>query len=197
MRLFQLLLTLATTSLALEIPFFSALSLPITFEDYFPPSFTANGTAKQQQQPKKYLHNRQISNACPENFHACTNLGAPGLCCADAAICKPDDAGNVACCPSSSTCSGVVHGVITAGTVNTVGSLIGGGRATGSSVSGSVSSNSAGVVISSNTPTSSMPGASGSKGAFVLNGGSGIGDVARRAEIVSIETVNGLLVGRE
>lgn len=183
MQLIHLLLTLAiTTSSAIEIPFLSAITLPISLDDYFPPTFTQNETAKAEQRKHIDLLKRQ-NNACPTDFHACTNLNAPNLCCADAAICQPDDNGRVACCPSSSSCTGSVSGVITAGTVNTIGSLVGGASATASTSNGNgggggaVTSN--GVVISSNSQTSTAQSASGSS--FVVAGSGS----ARRAEMVS------------
>ena len=185
MRLLYLLATLATSTTAIEIPFLNAISLPITLEDYFGPGAGINETANEQRQ--RHLHKRQ--DGCPNSFHACSNLGAAGLCCADAAVCQADDAGNVACCPSSSSCTGQVNGVIKSGTVNSEGSVIAGGGGGGGAgrttqASQPIASNSAGVVISSNTPGQTTPGPSGS--GFVLNNGnSGNGSTRSRGEVVS------------
>jgi len=45
--------------------------------------------------------------ACGNSWHACSALGAPGLCCPANAVCSADYNGRAACCPSGSVCTGV------------------------------------------------------------------------------------------
>lgn len=120
-----LLFAVAATAIQLPPlqPFLAAVALPLSFSDYFPPP--------QEAAPKNPdLRKRQFSNTCPTHFHACGNLGAPNLCCASAAVCSADFAGNVACCPVGAACSGTIDGIITAGTVNSYGGLLGGASTT-------------------------------------------------------------------
>ncbi|CAD0043804.1 unnamed protein product [Aureobasidium pullulans] len=51
--------------------------------------------------------------SCPTGYKNCANIGAPGLCCANSAICAPDQAGHVACCPSGAACTGSISSIIT------------------------------------------------------------------------------------
>ena len=113
-----------SSSTALRLPQFDFLSaLPIALQDYIPTSIS-NQTAHE-------VLRRQNSNACPENFNSCSNLGAPGLCCAPNAVCSADFAGYVACCPSGAACSGTIGGgPITTGTVDSDGAIVGGAGAT-------------------------------------------------------------------
>lgn len=115
-------LSLAT---AFEIPqiqsFLSAISN--NFDDFLPALSISNETAQEQAQQLD-LRKRQYSNTCPKHFSNCDNLGAPSLCCANGAVCSADAAGHVACCPIGAACTGTIGGVITAGTVNSIGSLM-------------------------------------------------------------------------
>ncbi|KAG9627506.1 hypothetical protein KCU64_g18267, partial [Aureobasidium melanogenum] len=61
--------------------------------------------------------------SCPTGYKNCANLGAPGLCCANSAICAPDQAGHVACCPSGAVCTGAISSIITAGVIASGGSV--------------------------------------------------------------------------
>ncbi|KAG9997889.1 hypothetical protein KCU78_g16721, partial [Aureobasidium melanogenum] len=61
--------------------------------------------------------------SCPIGYKNCANLGAPGLCCANSAICAPDQAGHVACCPSGAVCTGAISSIITAGVIASGGSV--------------------------------------------------------------------------
>jgi hypothetical protein len=54
------------------------------------------------------LLKRQNSNACATSYYACSNLGAPGLCCPRTAVCSADQAGHVACCPQGIACTGAI-----------------------------------------------------------------------------------------
>lgn len=174
----SLLLALTTTAFDFA-PFLNALSLPITVEDYIPPAFDPNNGTSQLHDNLK----RQLSDSCPSGFDSCSNLGAPGLCCASAATCTPDSRGNVACCPTGSVCTGQIGGVITAGTVNSVGSLVSGSVTSGQptrSVTRS-GSTSPGVVTAS-TVTSSGSG-------FIVAGSSTVAlpaGAGRAADIVSL-----------
>jgi len=65
-------------------------------------------------------------NTCATNYYACSNLGAPGLCCPRTAICSADQRGAVACCPQGVACTGAL-GPATAGPLPTptpVGSFV-------------------------------------------------------------------------
>lgn len=179
-------------------PFLAAL--PISLSDYIPDSLT-NQTAHHD------LLKRQYSNTCPTNFNSCTNLGAPGLCCAAAAVCSADAAGNVACCPSGAACSGTIGGYITAGTVNSDGALVG-VATTGSDTSGLVgasassttsfqaasTTSSGGLILASTQATTATTDESTATGsAFVLDGGSTVatpGAGMRAAQIVSGWTIS-------
>jgi len=79
---------------------------------------------------------KRQSNACPSNYNACTNQGAPGLCCARNQACAADGNGNVACCPTRASCTGTITGVVTGGVIG------GGGLATSTSASGLLAGNS-------------------------------------------------------
>ncbi|KER00298.1 hypothetical protein AUEXF2481DRAFT_24639 [Aureobasidium subglaciale EXF-2481] len=61
--------------------------------------------------------------SCPTGYKNCANLGAPGLCCANSAVCAPDQAGHVACCPSGAACTGAISSIITSGVIASGGSL--------------------------------------------------------------------------
>ena len=49
--------------------------------------------------------------SCPEQYHACTNLDASGLCCISGTQCQWDRSGQVACCPTGAICTGTVTGI--------------------------------------------------------------------------------------
>ena len=174
-------------------PFLNALSLPITLADYIPPNPNARETLTFR--PAHDLLKRQFSNTCPTNFKDCANLGAPNLCCASAAVCSPDFAGNVACCPSGAACSGTIAGVITAGTVNSVGSFIptgtttaGGAGATTTNVFGVSTTTSAVLVPASTATTVGDGGTTGSGTGFIIAGSSTVATPAlavRGAQVVS------------
>lgn len=100
--------------------------------DILPQSYT-NATAQHE------LLKRQYSNTCPTGYNNCANMGAAGLCCNPSAVCSADYAGNVACCPTGAACTGTISGVITAGTVDNSGALVGATAGTADS-SGLVSS---------------------------------------------------------
>ncbi|KAF2484328.1 hypothetical protein BDY17DRAFT_323190 [Neohortaea acidophila] len=188
-----LLFSLATTTAAFDLPYFSDISFPIRLSDYFQPIPTTNTITPH---PPQELRRRAGGGQCPTDFHACTNLNAPGLCCANAAICTPDDNGNVACCPSHSVCTGLVTGSITSGVLNSLGSVVGGSQTTGV-VTGSAatqttgglvtttpgatasSTSNNGVVIESNSPTGT-----GTSRAVVLGGGASSGSSGtKRVEV--------------
>lgn len=197
MRLQRLYLLPVTLTTALQLPnlqdiqsFVSAFS--ISLEDYIPPSFLSNDTSPSEHE----LLRRQFSNTCPTDFHPCNKLGAPGLCCASAAVCSPDANGNVACCPTGAVCTGAITGVITGGTVNSDGSFIGGGR-TGTGTSSFVyagSTTTQGLVPASvpSTVSSQQLGsgtATRTGGGFIIDGTSTVaspGAGLRRVDVVSI-----------
>lgn len=67
--------------------------------------------------------------ACANSWHACSALGAPGLCCPANAVCAADYNGQVACCPSGSVCTGVAgqgttrNGVVVVATSTVLGAV--------------------------------------------------------------------------
>ncbi|KAI7091288.1 hypothetical protein KC356_g713 [Hortaea werneckii] len=194
---------LATSTHALRLPtidlqpFLSAL--PISIHDYIP-STLSNQTAQHE------LLRRQSDN-CPNDFRNCANLGAPGVCCASNAVCSADFAGNVACCPSGAACSGRISSIVTEGTVNSNGVLVGAGGAaatTGTDDSDGLAASTATTTADFQTPTSTTGGGlvaastddsntavtdDGSQGSttnFVANGGTTVATPAagvRRADI--------------
>ncbi|KAI7546206.1 hypothetical protein KC331_g5765 [Hortaea werneckii] len=195
---------LATSTHALRLPtidlqpFLSAL--PISLQDYIP-SNLSNQTVQHE------LLRRQSDN-CPNDFRNCANLGAPGVCCASNAVCSADFAGNVACCPSGAACSGRISSVVTAGTVNSNGAVVGGAGAaaatTGTDNSDGLAASTAPTTTDFQTPTSTNAGGlvaattddsntavtdDGSQGTnsnFVNNGGTTVATPAagvRRADI--------------
>ena len=203
MRLSHVLSALvATHTTAFQLPdiqsFVSALS--ITLEDYLSPALLSNETATEEVR-KHDLRKRQFSNTCPQNFANCANLGAPGLCCADDAICSADSAGHVACCPSGAACSGTIGGVITQGTVNSIGSLISGTAATGTSSFVNAATTTGGGLVIATTPTATSQTAgqynpSTSGNGFVIDGTSTVatpGAAVRGAQIVSLKLSGSLL----
>jgi hypothetical protein len=188
MRLTSLYLLPTTIVAAFQLPNFESFlsALPISIDDYIRPNTT--------DPPPHDLLKRQFSNTCPTDFHACNNLGAPGLCCASAAVCSPDANGNVACCPIGAECSGTINGVITAGTVNSDGSLIHGPSATGtSSFVRAGSGTTTGLVPASiestaSTQQSGSGTATRTGGGFIVDGTSTVaspGAGVRRFDVVS------------
>lgn len=141
-------------------PFFDAL--PIAVSDYIPASLS-NQTAQEHDVLK-----RQYSNTCPTSFINCQNLGAPQLCCAPSAVCSPDAAGHVACCPSGLACSGTIGGVITAGTLNSNG-VVQGGAATGATTGGTLATASATTTIPTTT-AGAVPTTTNSNGLVLATG---------------------------
>ncbi|KAF2722551.1 hypothetical protein K431DRAFT_244537 [Polychaeton citri CBS 116435] len=181
-----LLLSLSLTSAAIQLPEFRP------FTTAFVPSFDPTLAAENNETAHQDLK-RQNSNACPNNYDSCANLGAPSVCCDSDAVCSADFAGHVACCPKGAACSGVVSGVITAGTLSD-GSLVGGGAAaateTGTSetttafVPATTTSN--GLVQASTVPTGYNTDSSGQTTGFIFDGQSNVatpGAAARGPEM--------------
>lgn len=206
-------IALATSlSTALQLPnlqpFLSAF--PISISDYIPQVAPNASTPEQAHEHLK----RQSSNACPSGFNSCANLGAPGLCCGSNALCAPDQGGHVACCPSGAACTGRISGVVSSGTIDASGDVVGGGGAvagaTGSSsgfgglATASASTTSTtqsfesaqattsgnGLVLAS-TQTTAADGSgqtSAGGGGFIVDGSSTVatpGAAVRAAEMVS------------
>jgi hypothetical protein len=152
-------------------------------DDYIRPNNT------QSPPPAHELLRRQFSNTCPTNFHACNNLGAPGLCCASEAVCSADANGNVACCPTGAECSGTINGVIHSGTVNQYGSVV---AATGSGTSSFVratGSTGEGLVPASTrtTATSAAAGGASTTGdGFIIDGTSTVASPGMGARAVGV-----------
>ncbi|KAI6902710.1 hypothetical protein KC318_g11019 [Hortaea werneckii] len=193
---------LATSTHALRLPtidlqpFLSAL--PVSLQDYIP-SNLSNQTGQHE------LLRRQSDN-CPNDFRNCANLGAPGVCCASNAVCSADFAGNVACCPSGAACSGRISSVVTEGTVNSNGAVVGGAGATAATTGtdnsdglatattttdfqNPTSTNGGGLVAATTDDSNTAVTDDGSQGTstnFVANGGTTVATPAagiRRADI--------------
>lgn len=184
----------AASQLSNQQPFHTAISFP-------PPDGLP--TTLHNQTQHELLRRQTIAttttNGCPTSFNNCANLGAANLCCAPNAVCSADFAGHVACCPSSAACSGTIGGVITAGTVDGNGAIVGAattdsaGVATGSTTVAttatattttafqSASSNSNGLVVASTTLATGT--------GFVLDGTSTVatpGAAVRGVQVVSL-----------
>jgi len=56
---------------------------------------------------------KRQGNTCAANYFACSNLGAPGLCCPRTAVCSADQRGAVACCPQGVACTGTIGAINT------------------------------------------------------------------------------------
>jgi len=91
----------------------AALAAPDVFADFEPAAIA-------QVQPDAYeamdkspadgsleLFKRQGNN-CANSYFACSNLGAPGVCCPRTAVCSADQRGQVACCPQGAACTGAI-----------------------------------------------------------------------------------------
>lgn len=62
---------------------------------------------------------KRQNNNCANNYYACTNLNAAGLCCPRTAVCSADRNNVVACCPQGAACTGALTsatGTVTAST---------------------------------------------------------------------------------
>ncbi|EME49724.1 hypothetical protein DOTSEDRAFT_58910 [Dothistroma septosporum NZE10] len=151
-------------------PFLSAL--PNLVQDYIPQALQ-NDTAHE-------LLKRQTSNACPTDFRSCANLGAPQLCCMSNAVCSADYAGHVACCPSGAACTGTITGIVSSGTMNGNGVVVGGGAAaTGTSNAGSVGGSSATTTsfeFASSTQSNNGLVAASTQGTVATNNGATTGN---------------------
>jgi len=172
--------TVISIATAFQLPDFQPFlaALPVSLSDYIPPS-VSNQTAQHE------LLKRQANGGCATGLENCSNLGDPGACCVTGAVCSPDALGHVACCPSGKACSGTVSGVVTAGTLNSDGSLVG-AATTGTDTSGLVAATtmttSNGLVLASTTTA-------GTGSDFVLASGTTVatpGAGARAAQIVSL-----------
>lgn len=86
---------------------------------------------------------------CPSYYNSCANLGAAAVCCVQGTTCSADAAGHVACCPSGAVCTGVITGIITAGTVDASGAVV------TATASGVVTTTGGGAVYATPTTTSS------------------------------------------
>lgn len=174
LRLLPSSLLLAIATSAFDLPNFVDFipALPITLADYIPP------TVSNETHHENLKRQVTATDGCPNHFQNCANMGAPGLCCATKAVCSPDAAGHVACCPSGEACSGTVAGVITGGTVNSDGSAVTG--TTGSTVAGG------GAVGGAATTTDSFvgPAQTGNSNSVYIQGTS-LGVAGRGVQVVS------------
>ncbi|KNG51322.1 2 iron, 2 sulfur cluster binding protein [Stemphylium lycopersici] len=107
----------------------AALAAPDIFADFEPAIarggqnevYAAMPTSPPDGTPE--LFRRQDDN-CANNYYACANQGAPGLCCPRTAVCSADQAGHVACCPQGAACTGAIGAVPTATGTSTVSFVI-------------------------------------------------------------------------
>lgn len=100
--------------------------------------------------------------SCPTGYKACSNIGAPGLCCANSAVCAADQAGHVACCPSGAACTGSISSVITSGVIASGGSSVSTTTAASKPLSASAASSS---------PSSSLPHTTSSGSGLIVASG--------------------------
>jgi hypothetical protein len=138
--------------------------------------------------PKRALN----PTSCPTGYKNCANIGAPGLCCSNSAICAPDSAGHVACCPSGAACTGVISSIITAGVIASGGSIASTTAAASQPLTASASSfqttptSGGGLIVASGTTPATTAIASGSAattgGGFIIVGTSTAATLGSGAE---------------
>ena len=146
------------------------------------------------------LFKRQATaTSCPSAYSNCAGLGAPGLCCANTAICSADYAGHVACCNKGAACTGTIASIITGGTLGgtsntgsattTTGGF--GGAALGGSTTVATSSTSqvagGGLVMASSTAAATT-----SNGGLFIQSGSPattLGSLGGRTRVVSLDEI--------
>jgi hypothetical protein len=104
---------------ALQIPFGAPLSLLDTSPSLRSPlsvtavTATVLTTRYVRHQPEPGLVKRQVlttataAGSCPANHNACDAYDS-GVCCQAGDVCTLDFAGHIACCPSSSICTGTI-----------------------------------------------------------------------------------------
>lgn len=78
-----------------------------------------------------FLLKRQ--NACSSGLAQCTTVNA-AVCCPTTAVCTRDQSGNAACCPSGSTCGGVLGASTTQGSASSTPFVLGGSTTQSSSL---------------------------------------------------------------
>jgi len=189
--------TAAEQSLPLS-PFHAAIPLFDPLFDTLPPD-----TFSQDQSPTatQDLFKRQAAaTSCPQAYNNCAVLGAPGLCCANTAVCSADYAGHVACCNKGAACTGTIASIITAGTIggtsNTglastaAGGLGGAGLGGGATTTVTTTSQVAGggLVMASSTAAATTT----TNGGFYIQSGSPattLGSVGGRVRVVSLALV--------
>lgn len=130
--------------------------------------------------------------SCPTNYKNCAAIGAPGLCCANSAICAPDQAGHVACCPSGAVCTGAISSIITSGVIASGGSVASTTAAASQPLTASASSSrttatsGGGLIVASGlSTTGSSPATTGSAttgGGFIIVGTSTAATLGSNAE---------------
>lgn len=131
--------------------------------------------------------------SCPTNYKNCAAIGAPGLCCANSAICAPDQAGHVACCPSGAVCTGAISSIITGGVIASGGSVASTTAAASQPLTASASSSrttatsGGGLIVASGlSTTGTSPATTGSAattgGGFIIVGTSTAATLGSNAE---------------
>ena len=140
---------------------FGALLLMLSpaHASFFSPFLSVLDSLSQQTVSNQTFHElakRAVDpTSCPTGHKACSNIGAPGLCCANSAVCAADQAGHVACCPSGAACTGSISSVITSGVIASGGSAVSTTAAASQPLSASAASSSS---LSSSQTTSSGNG---------------------------------------
>ena len=109
----------------------------------------------QQDASNNFLELFRRQNACQAGYNACTNLGAASVCCSTNAICTPDAANMVACCPSGASCTGTL-GASGSMATTTGPLLLGGNGATTTAGSVSTTGNSLFPATSTSSPQSTV-----------------------------------------
>ncbi|WPG99139.1 Hypothetical protein R9X50_00195000 [Acrodontium crateriforme] len=177
---------LAITSAAFQLPDFQPFlsAIPLAISDYLPGQ-SSNQTAHE-------VLKRQTSTGCPTDFNSCSGLGAAGLCCAPNAVCSADAAGHVACCPKGYACSGTINGVITAGTLNSNGAVVGSTTAGAGTLATTTASTTSFEYASSTTTGGGLVVATTvatGTGGFVLDGTSTVATPAGAVRAAAIPPV--------
>lgn len=108
--------TMRTVIAPLLLAPLAALAAPDAFANFEPAleqlPTVFNETESLAQDGTLELLKRQ-GNTCANNYYACSNLGAPGLCCPRTAVCSADQRGQVACCPQGNVCTGTIGAIPT------------------------------------------------------------------------------------
>ncbi|GAM86104.1 hypothetical protein ANO11243_041140 [Dothideomycetidae sp. 11243] len=178
---------ISSVSGSLFLPFLNALDGDQnTFS-----TLDTNATSEQSEQHVNLFKRQSSSGGCPSQYNSCQNLGAPGLCCANSAVCSADSAGYVACCPKGAACTGTITGIITSGSIPPGGALT-----TSTALSGTTTTAQADTSTSNGMVLASTTGTTTSNGGFIIAGTSTVAVPASAPRRVEIRTPTAFQEGR-